>query len=390
MDFVPSDDQQTLADELRRLLAGACDPDTRRAAIDLPGAVDRSLWSTLADTGVFSLTVPAKPMAASGSGGPTPRSCSRSWAGPRCPVRSSARAGCGPRGRRRRRLGRRRRRASAAPFARRAPRWCRRAPGGRRRWIRASIPAGELAGRLMERPTDPLTPVTSSTRCPTAPSSATPPSPRRLRLGTARCSSPPPRWGWAPPASTWRSPTPRSASSSASRSARSRRSSTCAPTPTPAVELARAAVQAAGVEIDEAAASEEARGPSPPLARGVATRRWRRGRRASRSTAAWASRGSSMRTCCSSARSSSTRPPGRWRVPSRSGRLASRERRGDGRGCAPAPGGPSLGRRGRGLRRGQGGAGGDAGGLGRAGRAPRDGPPPRPRPMVRRPSPGGC
>lgn len=58
MDFVPSDDQQALGDELRRLLAGACDPDTRRAAMDLPGAVDRSLWSTLAETGVFSLTLP--------------------------------------------------------------------------------------------------------------------------------------------------------------------------------------------------------------------------------------------------------------------------------------------------------------------------------------------
>jgi alkylation response protein AidB-like acyl-CoA dehydrogenase len=58
MDFELSTEQQELRDEFRRLLADFCDHDARRAAMDLPGAVDRGLWSRLADTGVFALRLP--------------------------------------------------------------------------------------------------------------------------------------------------------------------------------------------------------------------------------------------------------------------------------------------------------------------------------------------
>src|SRR6478609_5440412 len=59
MDFELSDEQVALRDELRRVLAVACSGEARRAAAAQPGAVDRSLWQTLADLGVFTLCVPA-------------------------------------------------------------------------------------------------------------------------------------------------------------------------------------------------------------------------------------------------------------------------------------------------------------------------------------------
>ncbi len=55
MDFELSDDQVALRDELRRLVTERADADTRRAAMHQSGAVDRDLWRTLAETGVFSL-----------------------------------------------------------------------------------------------------------------------------------------------------------------------------------------------------------------------------------------------------------------------------------------------------------------------------------------------
>jgi alkylation response protein AidB-like acyl-CoA dehydrogenase len=58
VDFELSADQVALRDELRRALATACSSDVRRAAIDRPGAVDRSLWQTLAGLGVFGLCLP--------------------------------------------------------------------------------------------------------------------------------------------------------------------------------------------------------------------------------------------------------------------------------------------------------------------------------------------
>ncbi len=58
MEFLLDDDQVALRDELRRSLAGRADHDRLRAAIDLPGAVDRDLWRSLADTGVFALVLP--------------------------------------------------------------------------------------------------------------------------------------------------------------------------------------------------------------------------------------------------------------------------------------------------------------------------------------------
>lgn len=56
MDFEPTDDQVALQAELRRLLADRVDPDARRAVATMPGAVDRDLWRTLGGMGIFALT----------------------------------------------------------------------------------------------------------------------------------------------------------------------------------------------------------------------------------------------------------------------------------------------------------------------------------------------
>jgi alkylation response protein AidB-like acyl-CoA dehydrogenase len=58
VDFAPSDDQRALQAELRRFLADRVSPESRRAIADLPGAVDRQLWRQLGSLGVFALTVP--------------------------------------------------------------------------------------------------------------------------------------------------------------------------------------------------------------------------------------------------------------------------------------------------------------------------------------------
>ena len=58
MDFDLSTEQEALRDEFRRLLATRCDREVRAAAAGLPGAVDRALWRSLAETGVFSLRLP--------------------------------------------------------------------------------------------------------------------------------------------------------------------------------------------------------------------------------------------------------------------------------------------------------------------------------------------
>ena len=55
MDFELSDDQLALRGELRHVLSVQCNSDVRRASAALPGGVDRGLWKTLADLGVFSL-----------------------------------------------------------------------------------------------------------------------------------------------------------------------------------------------------------------------------------------------------------------------------------------------------------------------------------------------
>jgi alkylation response protein AidB-like acyl-CoA dehydrogenase len=60
VDFELSLEQEALRDEFRRMLAASCDHDRRRAAMELPGAIDRELWTRLADTGVFSLLVPGE------------------------------------------------------------------------------------------------------------------------------------------------------------------------------------------------------------------------------------------------------------------------------------------------------------------------------------------
>jgi alkylation response protein AidB-like acyl-CoA dehydrogenase len=58
MDFEPTDDQQALQAELRRFLADRVTSEARRAIAGLPGAVDRDLWRELGGMGIFSLTVP--------------------------------------------------------------------------------------------------------------------------------------------------------------------------------------------------------------------------------------------------------------------------------------------------------------------------------------------
>jgi alkylation response protein AidB-like acyl-CoA dehydrogenase len=58
VDFELTDDQVTLQAELRRFLAARVTPEARRAAIDMPGAVDRDLWRGLGGMGVFALTLP--------------------------------------------------------------------------------------------------------------------------------------------------------------------------------------------------------------------------------------------------------------------------------------------------------------------------------------------
>ena len=55
MDFLLSDDQSALQSELRRFLTDRVDHDLRTAAAELPGAVDRALWSELASMGVFGI-----------------------------------------------------------------------------------------------------------------------------------------------------------------------------------------------------------------------------------------------------------------------------------------------------------------------------------------------
>ena len=56
MDFELSDDQVALQSELRRFLTDRVDADARRAIAALPGAVDRELWRALGELGVFGLT----------------------------------------------------------------------------------------------------------------------------------------------------------------------------------------------------------------------------------------------------------------------------------------------------------------------------------------------
>jgi alkylation response protein AidB-like acyl-CoA dehydrogenase len=58
MDFEPTDDQVALRTELRRFLAERVTPEARRAIMDRPGAVDRDLWRALGGMGTFALTLP--------------------------------------------------------------------------------------------------------------------------------------------------------------------------------------------------------------------------------------------------------------------------------------------------------------------------------------------
>ena len=58
MDFEPTDDQAALQAELRRFLADRVTPEARRAIGEMPGAVDRDLWRALGGMGIFALTLP--------------------------------------------------------------------------------------------------------------------------------------------------------------------------------------------------------------------------------------------------------------------------------------------------------------------------------------------
>jgi alkylation response protein AidB-like acyl-CoA dehydrogenase len=58
MDFELSDDQEDLKDGVRKLCEGRFPMTQVRGSISSPGAVNRSAWRELADAGVFSLCVP--------------------------------------------------------------------------------------------------------------------------------------------------------------------------------------------------------------------------------------------------------------------------------------------------------------------------------------------
>jgi alkylation response protein AidB-like acyl-CoA dehydrogenase len=58
VDFELTDEQVALQGELRRFLADRVTSEARRAVIDMPGAVDRDLWRALGGMGVFALTLP--------------------------------------------------------------------------------------------------------------------------------------------------------------------------------------------------------------------------------------------------------------------------------------------------------------------------------------------
>ncbi len=57
MDLELSDDQVALRDEVRRFLAERLDSAALRRCIEMPGAVDHDLWKELGHMGVFGLTV---------------------------------------------------------------------------------------------------------------------------------------------------------------------------------------------------------------------------------------------------------------------------------------------------------------------------------------------
>jgi len=57
MDLEPTDEQNTLRDELRRFVTARVDHDARWAAAGQPGAVDRALWRELGSMGVFGILV---------------------------------------------------------------------------------------------------------------------------------------------------------------------------------------------------------------------------------------------------------------------------------------------------------------------------------------------
>jgi alkylation response protein AidB-like acyl-CoA dehydrogenase len=58
VDLELTDEQTSLRDELRRFLDDRLSSEGLRATAELPGSVDRKLWSQLGEMGVFSLTVP--------------------------------------------------------------------------------------------------------------------------------------------------------------------------------------------------------------------------------------------------------------------------------------------------------------------------------------------
>jgi alkylation response protein AidB-like acyl-CoA dehydrogenase len=58
VDFELTDEQVALQGELRRFLADRVTSEARRAVIEMPGAVDRDLWRALGGMGVFALTLP--------------------------------------------------------------------------------------------------------------------------------------------------------------------------------------------------------------------------------------------------------------------------------------------------------------------------------------------
>ena len=335
MDLEPTDDQLAMAAGLARLCADLVTPEAAG-----PRPPCRAPWT--GTCGAPSATSapspsPSPARAASASGWPRPRWCSRSWARPPSPDRWWARSwppGC------------RRRRATwpSGPWpARRWSAWC---PSAARTWSStgppstpswwSDRPASGWSGTPGPAPRgpalDPLTPVEVVATCPRATRSAMAATPPASGVSPG-CWRLPSRWAWpAAVAMATDHATTRTQFGRVIGSFQALKHLLA--DATVAVEVARAAVQAAGVAIDEG--GEGGPGGRRRPHRGVARRRpgpprlhpgpRRHGLHAGTSTPTCTSSGP-----WSSARGSATRTARSTRWPPCSTRAPGRRRRRRGR-----------------------------------------------------------
>ena len=312
MDLEPTDDQLAMAAGLARLCADRVTPEAAG-----PRSPCRAPWTgTCGAPSATSAPSPSRSPrtgAASASAWPRPRWCSRSWARPPSPDRWWARSwppGC------------RRRRATwpSGPWpARRWSAWC---PSAARTWSSIAPPStpcwwsGRPAsawsgtpgpGARWSGPLDPLTPVEVVGDLPAGEPVGDGGDAARLRRSPG-CWRRPSRWAWPARRWPWPPTTPPTRTQFGRVIGSFQALKHLLADATVAVEVARAAVQAAGVAIDEG--GEGGSGGRRRPHRGVEGRRPGHPPPASRSTAAWASPGTSTPTCTSSGPWSSTRRVG--------------------------------------------------------------------------------